>query len=1204
MNFYYHYYSKMKSKAVKQLTPIEHLKKRSMWAGSQELQSMQSYELVNDFFEQTTLKYPPALYKAIDEIVVNAIDHCTNHPGEVTEIHIELKDGVISVKNNGPGISTEMIKSTSGELVHSVQLIFTEMFAGTNLDDEETKERVVGGQNGVGSKITVVFSKEFTVETIDQDKKVKYVQTYRNNLDVIEPPKITKTTAKPYTKISFLLDFQMFKTTKEKFESTLYKLLQLRTYQAAAYTRIPTYFNDKKIHIKEFSKFCEMFCESSLYETTFTQPSGKFPWTVCFGITSGKEQHHSIINGIYVEQGGTHIKFIEKYIVDNLKDRIERELSKSKVTFNKNLLLNVLYIFVCGSVPNPDFDSQTKSCLSTPVDNFANYRMSDKAIEGLWKHVQEPVLANFLKKQMGSVKLRANRGRIDVPMYEEAENCRKAHLCHKCGLIVAEGASAMGTAKTGLRAKNMGDFTFDWYGVYGVRGVVINALKESIEVGKKRSQASTKKLGNRVPGGKVLENERITSLIRVLGLDFNKKYELTPTGDKEWATMRYGYIAGLVDQDLDGFNIFGLLCTFFMTYWPALIDRKFIRRIYTPVVRAFPKDRKKDKVKNFYTEEEQQKWAETVGPKEVNKYTYKYYKGLGSHTESGFKEVSNMFKNIDEKIIVYVLDKEAIENMFIYYGPDTSPRKKALAIPDKTVEKDGLIQPLSKQFRKDSAAYQRDNIIRKLPQVQDGLVDCRRKVLFTALTIGHKEVKVPGLAGEVVAKTDYHHGEESLTSTIIYMAQGLPQARQLPLLRPRGNFGSRTHGYKDNGAPRYLFVSCNWQLTEKIFRKEDTYILDYTVVEGERKEPNSYAPIIPMCLCETNDLPATGWKITVHARNLNDIFKNLRELITGKIEKCNRLRMNTEGLLGTFTNIPGKGKYFIPATCWDERERTLTIFSLPYNGWSYYFINGSEADKINKKEETKGVKNDPWVEDYKDNTTDEQVNIVLKLKEGGYEYISDNFGNEHLSCLEHYFGLYSKIHDHINLINNKYEVIEYATYEDVFMDWYEYRRACYEKRIERERIIAELEIRLIESMQRFNKLHDTYHITKNTTPEEAERIFVREKYVKYNAKKIRNPLYIPTELLEHYATSVEDGAGYDYLMDLSYNELTTKGYNKREERLKQLRDYIEYLKPTKEEKFIGARIWLDELDQLEKAIETGKATQWYYGEANYTFEEE
>ena len=94
---------------------------------------------------------------------------------------------------------------------------------------------------------------------------------------------------------------------------------------------------------------------------------------------------------------------------------------------------------------------------------------------------------------------------------------------------------------------------------------------------KKLQEAVSKK---HEPNSKVLKNKYLVPLIKVLCLDYDKTYAT----DEEFHTLRYGGIVGLTDQDLDGFNIFGLIATFFLTYWPELIRRGFVKRIQTPVI--------------------------------------------------------------------------------------------------------------------------------------------------------------------------------------------------------------------------------------------------------------------------------------------------------------------------------------------------------------------------------------------------------------------------------------------------------------------------------------------------------------------------------------------------------------------------------------------------------------------------------------------
>jgi DNA topoisomerase II len=60
------------------------------------------------------------------------------------------------------------------------------------------------------------------------------------------------------------------------------------------------------------------------------------------------------------------------------------------------------------------------------------------------------------------------------------------------------------------------------------------------------------------------------------------------------------------------------------------------------------------------------------------------------------------------------------------------------------------------------------------------------------------------LAGYVSETAAYHHGEASLTSTIIGMAQIFVGSNNINLLAPNGQFGTRLMGGKDAASPRYI----------------------------------------------------------------------------------------------------------------------------------------------------------------------------------------------------------------------------------------------------------------------------------------------------------------------------------------------------------------------------------------------------------------
>ena len=62
--------------------------------------------------------------------------------------------------------------------------------------------------------------------------------------------------------------------------------------------------------------------------------------------------------------------------------------------------------------------------------------------------------------------------------------------------------------------------------------------------------------------------------------------------------------------------------------------------------------------------------------------------------------------------------------------------------------------------------------------------------------------QVAQLAGYVSEHSAYHHGEVSLTGTIVNMAQTHCGSNNVALLSPGGQFGSRLMGGKDAASPR------------------------------------------------------------------------------------------------------------------------------------------------------------------------------------------------------------------------------------------------------------------------------------------------------------------------------------------------------------------------------------------------------------------
>ena len=69
----------------------------------------------------------------------------------------------------------------------------------------------------------------------------------------------------------------------------------------------------------------------------------------------------------------------------------------------------------------------------------------------------------------------------------------------------------------------------------------------------------------------------------------------------------------------------------------------------------------------------------------------------------------------------------------------------------------------------------------------------------------------------------YHHGEASLFSTMINMAQTFVGSNNINLLLPSGQFGTRLLGGDDAASPRYLFTKLT-DITTAIFKQDDDQV--------------------------------------------------------------------------------------------------------------------------------------------------------------------------------------------------------------------------------------------------------------------------------------------------------------------------------------------------------------------------------------------
>jgi DNA topoisomerase-2 len=171
------------------------------------------HEESNKIIEKN-IKYIPGLFKLFDEGIVNCRDHVIRMqtaiqnkveqslPVSYIDISIQ-EDGTIIMINDGNGIDVAQHPEYK---IWIPELIFGHLRTSTNYD--KTEKKIVGGKNGFGFKLVLIWSTYGYIETVDHVRGLKYTQEFKNNLDEICKPTITKSKIKPYTKIVFKPDYQ------------------------------------------------------------------------------------------------------------------------------------------------------------------------------------------------------------------------------------------------------------------------------------------------------------------------------------------------------------------------------------------------------------------------------------------------------------------------------------------------------------------------------------------------------------------------------------------------------------------------------------------------------------------------------------------------------------------------------------------------------------------------------------------------------------------------------------------------------------------------------------------------------------------------------------------------------------------------------------------------------------------------------------
>ena len=865
------------------LDPITHIHRRpDTYIGSLRVRSNPREWVATDDLqirERQNVAYSDGLLRIFIEPLSNIIDNVWRSrrsgitPTKI-KISIDRASGKTQFWNDGLHIPVEMHET---EKIYNPELVFGHLMAGSNMNDNE--QRLSSGRNGLGVKLLNIFSKEFSVEIYDPVHHLLYQQTWKNNMRERSPPKI-----KPRTKgkmgyccITYTPDFEKFH--QEGYDDTIMALYTKYCMDAAMITRLPVSLNDNKFVFRTMADYVRLYPMQEVLLVDCNPWDYKTPeyHTSVVIATSMTEDYREIgfVNGVYTSEGGVHTEAVMTELMNHLMPKF------SKHGITPKDLKQYFMVFVCAWIPNPEFSSQSKTRLLSPPFPFQ--------LET--KHVTQILKWSFVGKVTELIKtkqlLTLRKTEKKTKQFRQIEGLDPANLAgtrhaQDCTLILCEGLSAKTYATKGIASGWNHKKGRDYFGIYPLRGKLLNVRNATMK--------------------SISQNKEITDIIHTLGL----KHQVDYTKPENFRSLRYGRVLIITDADEDGHHICSLILNLFHTLFPSLLMMDFFYLMMTPVAKIFHGSQ----VSDYYNDFEYQKDLDAF-TQSGKKIRVKYFKGLGTNTD---EEIRSTF---GQKVVALTHDEQT--NLFmnkLFHKNFSNDRKEWLTTYNPNQYDTPIDRyPISTYFCQDLIKFSIGDCRRNIPCLFDGLKVSQRKILYSVfkknLDSQGKSMKVAQLAGYCAETSNYHHGEQCLYDTITRMSQDYPGSNNIPYFARDGQFGSRSYLGKDAASARYIFTRCT-RLTRLIFPVEDDNLLEYTMDDGDRVEPDFYLPIIPMVL--VNGCSAgigTGWSCFIPCYNPIDIIQIIRQWLDGHDDGSVRsleLTPYYHGFTGTFTKLD-KNKY-------------------------------------------------------------------------------------------------------------------------------------------------------------------------------------------------------------------------------------------------------------------------------------------------------
>jgi DNA topoisomerase-2 len=463
----------------------------------------------------------------------------------------------------------------------------------------------------------------------------------------------------------------------------------------------------------------------------------------------------------------------------------------------------------------------------------------------------------------------------------------------------------------------------------------------------------------------------------------------------------------------------------------------------------------------------------------------------------------------------------------------------------------------------------------------DGLKPSQRKILWASLKRGlRSEIKVAQLAGYVSEHAAYHHGEASLNQTITSMGQIFVGANNINFLNPVGQFGSRLMGGKDAASPRYIHTHLE-KIVDILFRKEDEPILTIQYDDGDKIEPETYLPVVPLLVVNGCVGIGTGFSTDIPPHNPCEIVGLLRQRLTGAKDTLAGEILNPwwVGFGGKIVKKDDKQWYTKGCYEWNDAKCAVKITDLPVGKWTKDYkafldtmtqevfvdkkvekktVKPKKADEGSSQGSDRKKKEKPVLKDFEDLYNDVDVNFTL--------YLDPDYYKEAKADTEEFESRFrlttSWKTTNMCCFDTNMNIVKYATVGDILEEFFEKRIEMYEARRQHQIKVLKDDIEELDAKYRF---------VEGIVEGRLKIMNEEDDVVLGGLRKLGLP---PRSDRENPNTL----GAFEYLLRMRVDRIKKSSVQKAFEELEAARADLKTLEST-----IASEIWSKELVEFEQA---------------------